>query len=160
MTQNTAAMTAALPLLAMLMARSSLPTIAYNTGGTGSSGIATEGTATLHLAGVLIFSNSGVNTCGGPGSLISDGYNYTDGSNSDCPMTLSATDNTAQPSSGLAGTPADNFGPTETLAIPAGSPILDKGGTGCSSFDQRGAARPFDASGEGTALCDPGAFEL
>jgi hypothetical protein len=46
---------------------------------------------------------------------------------------------------------ADNGGPTDTRALPAGSPAIDKGGT-CAANDQRGIARP-------PAACDIGAFE-
>ncbi|MBW2462595.1 MAG: right-handed parallel beta-helix repeat-containing protein [Deltaproteobacteria bacterium] len=45
---------------------------------------------------------------------------------------------------------ADNGGPTETMALPTGSPVLDLA-TECSEYDQRGTAR--------TAPCDPGAYE-
>jgi CSLREA domain-containing protein len=46
---------------------------------------------------------------------------------------------------------ANNGGPTDTRAVPAGSPAIDKGGT-CQQTDQRGIARP-------AAACDIGAFE-
>jgi CSLREA domain-containing protein len=52
------------------------------------------------------------------------------------------------------GAPADNGGPTDTLALAAGSPAIDAGtNTGCPAVDQRGTPRP-----QGTA-CDIGAFE-
>jgi CSLREA domain-containing protein len=46
---------------------------------------------------------------------------------------------------------ANNGGPTDTRALPAGSPAINAGGT-CQSTDQRGIARP-------PAACDIGAFE-
>jgi CSLREA domain-containing protein len=52
---------------------------------------------------------------------------------------------------------ADNGGPTETQALKAGSPAIDRGGTsanGCPATDQRGVPRP-----QGPA-CDIGAFEF
>lgn len=49
---------------------------------------------------------------------------------------------------------AENGGPTETLALAAGSPAIDAGDAACPATDQRGVARP-----QGSA-CDIGAFEL
>lgn len=50
---------------------------------------------------------------------------------------------------------ADNGGPTNTMAIAAGSPALDGGkANGCPTTDQRGTTRPQGAA------CDIGAFEL
>jgi hypothetical protein len=46
---------------------------------------------------------------------------------------------------------ADNGGPTETLALPEGSPAIDIG-SGCPEQDQRGQAR--------VGACDSGAFEF
>jgi predicted outer membrane repeat protein len=45
---------------------------------------------------------------------------------------------------------ADNGGPTETMALPAGSPAIDLG-QGCSELDQRGQPR--------AGACDAGAYE-
>lgn len=49
------------------------------------------------------------------------------------------------------GALADNGGPTKTMALAAGSPAIDVGGT-CSEFDQRGEPR--------VGKCDSGAFEF
>ena len=55
----------------------------------------------------------------------------------------------------LIGPLADNGGPTDTMALLAGSPAIDAGtNTGCPATDQRGVARP-----QGSA-CDIGAYEL
>jgi hypothetical protein len=45
---------------------------------------------------------------------------------------------------------ADNGGPTETMALPTGSPAIDVAVT-CDGYDQRGTPR--------AAPCDSGAFE-
>lgn len=52
-------------------------------------------------------------------------------------------------------------GPTQTHALPSGSPALDAVERGCPppATDQRGEVRPLDGDGDGTALCDTGAFE-
>jgi hypothetical protein len=59
---------------------------------------------------------------------------------------------------------ADNGGPTQTMALTAGSPAIDAGVAAGASFDQRGRPRTFDdpgvvnaATSDGT---DIGAFEL
>ena len=42
-----------------------------------------------------------------------------------------------------------------------GSPAIDAGDNSlCPATDQRGAARPFDGDGDGTATCDLGAYEI
>ena len=53
------------------------------------------------------------------------------------------------------GPSAANGGPTQTLALAAGSPAIDAGRGGCLSTDQRGEPRP-DA---GERACDLGAYE-
>jgi CSLREA domain-containing protein len=59
---------------------------------------------------------------------------------------------------------ANNGGPTDTVALLAGSPAIDRGDSSGETIDQRGLPRPFDfpglanaAGGDGT---DIGAFEL
>ncbi|MFD8223023.1 choice-of-anchor Q domain-containing protein [Streptomyces massasporeus] len=53
----------------------------------------------------------------------------------------------------LVGPPANHGGgPTDTVALPPGSPALDAA-KGCPATDQRGAPRPQDAT------CDIGAYE-
>ena len=55
---------------------------------------------------------------------------------------------------------AYNGGFTKTHALGAGSPAIDAANTSsCSPFDQRGAARPTDGDGDGTASCDMGSYE-
>jgi Calx-beta domain len=62
----------------------------------------------------------------------------------------------------------NNGGPTQTHALVAGSPAIDRGNpNGCLDStgaplptDQRGLPRGFDGNGDGRAACDIGAFEL
>ena len=64
---------------------------------------------------------------------------------------------------------ADNGGPTRTHALGTGSAAIDAvpdgqctpyGGGAAFTIDQRGETRPLDGNGDGTALCDAGAFEV
>jgi len=59
----------------------------------------------------------------------------------------------------LVGPLADNGGPTFTHALLPGSPAIDAAGGGCGPLDQRGSSRPQDGDGDGSSLCDAGAFE-
>lgn len=55
---------------------------------------------------------------------------------------------------------ANHGGTTPTYALQAGSPAIDAAASGlCLSTDQRGAPRPFDGDGNGSTICDVGAFE-
>jgi hypothetical protein len=61
----------------------------------------------------------------------------------------------------LLGAPTWNGGPTPTSALLSGSPAVDTGpSAGFPSTDQRGLPRPVDGDGDGTPVCDIGAFEL
>ena len=60
----------------------------------------------------------------------------------------------------MLGALANNGGPTQTHALLAGSPAIDRGNnTGAPATDQRGVARPRDGDGNGSLVVDIGAFE-
>lgn len=55
---------------------------------------------------------------------------------------------------------ADNGGATPTHALAADSPAVDAGSNVCAAeVDQREVTRPQDGDGDGSVLCDIGAFE-
>ena len=97
---------------------------------------------------------AGVNgsNCGGQAPIIDRGYNIDTGTS--CGFSGTSMNNT-QPQ---LGTLASNGGPTQTMALPAGSPAVDAipaSTPGCTgTTDQRGTTRP---QGSG---CDVGAYEL
>ncbi len=100
---------------------------------------------------------SGGENCAGPGEYISLGFNLED--QNQC--TLTAAGDKTNVGAGL-GPLAANGGPTQTLALLAGSPAIDAGDSGgCTNtegeqltVDQRGTHRPQGSR------CDIGAYEL
>lgn len=90
------------------------------------------------------------------GAITSNGHNLS--SDGSCALLGPGDLNNANPNLGPL---ADNGGPTQTHALPAGSPAIDAGSnTGCPSTDQRGFLRPTDGNGDGSAICDIGAYEF
>jgi hypothetical protein len=84
-------------------------------------------------------------SCGGP--IASNGHNVdADGS---CHLDGIGDRSDVDP---MLAPLANNGGPTDTIALLAGSPAIDAGDD-CPGTDQRGSARPLGAS------CDAGAFE-
>ncbi|MDX6535262.1 MAG: hypothetical protein QOF68_3006, partial [Gaiellales bacterium] len=60
----------------------------------------------------------------------------------------------------LLGSLQNNGGLTFTQALGSGSPAIDGGdNSGCPGTDQRGSGRPNDGNGDGSAVCDIGAYE-
>jgi hypothetical protein len=96
------------------------------------------------------------------GTLTSQGHNLV-GAESGCPSD-STGDQTVDPLvvfTTVLGPLQPNGGPTETHALLPDSLAIDAGGTACSSTtDQRGVQRPRDGDGDGTPVCDIGAFEF
>ena len=106
------------------------------------AGIFNSGTLTLQNT---IVANSTGGNCSNYGSLI-DGSGNLSWPDATCPGL------NADP---LLGPLQDNGGPTQTHALPAGSPAIDAAVlANCPATDQRGVSRP-----QGTA-CDIGAYEL
>jgi hypothetical protein len=122
------------------------------------------GTAILSYRSTIISDPQGSTTnCGGAGGgssgLTSQGYNLAD--DATCSLTATADQPSTDPDLGPL---ADNGGQTQTMALPEGSPAVDKGLSFGLTADQRGFARPIgfpalpDAPGGDGA--DIGSFEL
>jgi hypothetical protein len=111
---------------------------------------------TLSLQNSIVGNNSGGN-CFGP--VSSKGYNLS--SDSTCNFLGPGDMNNTNP---MLGPLQNNGGPTQTMALPSGSPAIDAGNPGgCTDSvghllktDQRGKPRPDT---DDTGGCDMGAFE-
>ena len=142
---------------------------------TGTPGGINNGTTVSMLNTVLVGNyrpDLTVSECGKPGGtgLFSISSNLV-GQDPSCPLSISISNPGApgfphrvvDPSALFAtilSPLADNGGPTPTHALLPGSPALDFAQPGqiCPN-DQRGLPRPADGDGDGSALCDVGAFE-
>ena len=115
------------------------------------------GTAILQNT-IVANSLSGGN-CGGLDPITSNGYNLS--SDGSCNFTGPGDLNNTDP---MLGPLQHNGGPTQTMALPSGSPAIDAGNpAGCTDgqgnllkTDQRGKPRPDK---EDTGGCDMGAYE-
>lgn len=129
-------------------------TIAGNssTGAGNTGGIEIFG-GTVTLVDTIVANNTGdTGQCSSVSGTINDGGNNLQSPGTDCGATIT----TADP---LLGPLANNGGPTQTMALLAGSPAVDAGSNGtCLPTDQRGVART-DGNGDGIVTCDIGAYE-
>jgi hypothetical protein len=115
-----------------------------------------EITGTLAIQNSIVANNSGANCYG---AIQSKGYNLS--SDNTCKFNNTGDLNNTDP---MLGPLQNNGGPTQTMALPSGSPAVDVGNpVGCTDglghllkTDQRGKPRP-DA--EDTSGCDIGAYE-
>jgi hypothetical protein len=127
-------------------------TFSGNSAGAGG-GIYNFGTSATLANTILANSTDGDCTAANPSALITDnGGNLAD--DTSCGFSQSSSKNNA---TGLnLGSLASNGGPTQTIALGAGSSAIDFTSTNCPSTDQRGVARPDN----GEAKCDAGAYEF
>lgn len=126
----------------------SLISVASYTGRPGNRG-ALQNISTLSVQGSIVAYSLSGGDCAG--AIIDAGSNLS--SDASCGF--------GQPAEVLLGPLADNGGVTYTHLPLPGSPAIDHVSAGCPppAADQRGAARPVDGDGDGSALCDAGAVE-
>jgi CSLREA domain-containing protein len=151
-------------------------TVAGNVANSTGGGLARSG-GTIRTRNSLFAGNTGGSSpdCASAATgVVTEGYNLIRVNNG-CASSFSGTDQEgtgAAPLEPLLAALAANGGPTETRALGAGSPAIDRGDpSGCASWnpllaqdepmvaDQRGELRPTDGDGDAVATCDAGAFE-
>ena len=121
-------------------------TIAFNNGG----GLRSFGTLNFSILNTLLASNGG-SDCPNT-DIVSEGFNLITNT-STCNISGVTTGNLLNVGAGI-GSLANNGGPTETIALNAGSPAIDAAtAVGAPPTDQRGVARPVGAA------FDIGSFE-
>jgi len=103
----------------------------------------------------IVASTPAAKACSIGGPLISLGGNLDRGTS--CGFSDASDKNSTDPLLGALG----NYGGlTQTFRLLPGSPAIDGGvATGCPGTDQRGVIRPKDGDGNGSTICDIGAFE-
>lgn len=125
-------------------------TIAGNTAAAaGGAVFFSTGTPLTSVTNTIIASNSGGNCSFSGASILAGGHNIQFGDSTCAGMTV------ANP---LLGPLANNGGPTQTMALGAGSPAIDGGDSIAPPTDQRGVSRT-DGNGDGIIVVDIGAFE-
>jgi len=140
----------------LVMSNVTLVDNAANDGG----GIFNQGGGTATIKNSILANNRWADCSG---TLDSGGYNLIENTNG-C-TGIDGTDITGRDP--VLSPLFNHGGPTETHLLLQGSPALDGGNPdGCTDHndtllttDQRGADRPIDGSGDGTATCDIGAYE-
>ena len=141
---------------------------AANDSTSGGAGVNAFGSGVYSFVNTLFQNNLVTGTgapasCGCSGSscktgvMVSGGHNLSD--DSTC-FLQSAVQDQADISTQLQALAA-NGGPTESMALLAGTPAVDAGdNANCPPTDQRGNMRPADGNLRGSMQCDIGAFEL
>jgi hypothetical protein len=117
-------------------------------------GGAISNTGTLTIGGTVVAASS-VDNCANFGSIDDKGYNLEDDPGASCGFSPSSHDIVGQ---ARLGPLANNGGPTQTMALLAGSPAIGQIPTAtglCPATDQRGAPRPHGSA----SVCDIGAYE-
>lgn len=128
-------------------------TISGNSAVSGGGGILLTSSTSLSISGSIVAENTSTNPnndCANYGTITDNGYNMD--SDSSC-----FTASTSKHGNPQLSTLASNGGPTQTMALQQGSPAIDQVPlASCPPTDQRGNARPDDAS---ETACDIGAYE-
>src|SRR6185436_3363447 len=138
----------------------------------GTGGGIRVGSGSVTLENTIIAGNTAANgtgdTTGAPtpgpnvdGAVTSNGHNLLGVATDATGFTGSGDKTGANP---MLAALADNGGPTQTMALTAGSPAIDAGVAASATFDQRGRPRTYDDPGVANAATsdgtDIGAFEL
>jgi hypothetical protein len=132
-------------------------TVSGNTATSGSSGggIYSNSVGTMTLSNTIVARNSATTKPDASGSFTSEGNNLIGDTTGSSGWGTSDLQNVNP----LLGPLQNNGGPTDTHALLPDSPAVDAANsTTCPLTDQRGETRK-DGDGNGTTVCDIGAFE-
>jgi CSLREA domain-containing protein len=131
-------------------------TIAYNAGTSAGGGVWVSAVGSARMTNTLLAHNTPDNCAGVRPTLIGTGHNLDSGSTCGFP----SNGNNWSNNDPKLGPLADNGGNTLTHGFVAASSAIDSGDGGtCPAVDQRNSPRPVDGNGNGSALCDIGAYE-
>lgn len=137
----------------------------------GGGGI-NAGGAGIRVANSIVAGNTGNGTPSDViGTLVSEGHNLIGKATG---FTIDGSSDTTGDIMGVAAADLhlgpllhESGPPTETHALLFGSPAIDAGSTdapqapfGCANTDQRASTRPRDGDGNGSEICDIGAYEV
>ncbi len=107
------------------------------------------------LGNSIVANSPADGNCAGA-AIASLGHNLDSGNT--CGFTESGDLSNTDP---MLGPLANNGGPTFTHGLLPDSPAIDGGdNASCPAIDQRGFPRPVDGDGDGTNICDIGAYEI
>ncbi len=142
-------------------------TIAYNTGSNIAGGIGSYlYSVPIMLVNSIVANNNiaagGVGGADCAGNIASNGNNIF-GMVAGCSVVIQASDIVGNPQLGALVTTASPTPNVQQSYLPllAASPAIDSANTAaCPTKDQLGKVRPVDGNGDGTAVCDRGAYEL
>jgi uncharacterized repeat protein (TIGR01451 family)/CSLREA domain-containing protein len=125
-------------------------------GGPGTGGNVFNDTSSISFRNTILANPAGEDNClNSEGFIISSGNNLESGDT--CGFNQASDQKTTDP---LLGPLQNNGGSTFTFALLPGSPAIDAGtNTLCPATDQRNATRPVDGDGNGSPICDIGAYE-
>lgn len=129
-------------------------TIAGNVASGTGAGLYNANGGTVKFKNTIVAENTGLGNCGG--TLTDLGHNLD--SDNTCGLKVAKHDQIAV--NPRLSPLANNGGFTQTMALMASSPAIDVGANnGCPTTDQRNKPRPEDGDGNGSKICDIGAYE-
>ncbi len=127
-------------------------TISNNAGATSGGGL--QRAANIQIRNVVLANNTAPSgpDCAGGANILLNGYSVISNDTGCMLFEFSNPGTNARNVAALLGSLQNNGGPTDTRALLAGSPAINRGDSACPPADQRGVARSDGA-------CDSGAYE-
>ncbi|MDH4183707.1 MAG: hypothetical protein OEV92_05765 [Nitrospinota bacterium] len=133
-------------------------TVASNSAANGGGMFSFLAGSNITLGNTIVAGNTGANCASSGGGIPPISFGNNIASDNTCNLILATDLSNNALITGSLGALANNGGATQTHALLAGSPAIDKG-SGCGATDQRGVSRPRDGNADKLARCDIGAYE-